>query len=134
MSPLHAVGRINSAYVGPYLLKQQVHFLKIHKGYYDILNVEMSASQEDIKSAYYSLSKLYHPDRNQGDKGSEVKFKAISEAYEALGNVQKRQAYDREILARSRTSAFNQPRGNPTKGAPFSTDKWYRNERSDMNE
>ncbi|NIW80799.1 MAG: molecular chaperone DnaJ, partial [Calditrichae bacterium] len=64
------------------------------RDYYEILNVSRNASQDEIKSAYRKLAMKYHPDRNQGNKDSEEKFKEVSEAYEVLSNSQKRQMYD----------------------------------------
>ena len=63
-------------------------------GYYDILGVNRDASQEEIKRAYRTMVKKYHPDTNQGDKQAEEKFKEITQAYEVLGDVEKRRQYD----------------------------------------
>lgn len=63
--------------------------------YYDLLGVSRSAKAEEIKKAYRKLAMKYHPDKNQGDKDSEKKFKEISEAYDVLKDEQKRAAYDR---------------------------------------
>ncbi len=63
--------------------------------YYDLLGVTKGASQDEIKKAYRKLAVKYHPDKNPDDDTSESKFKEISEAYEALSNPQKREAYDR---------------------------------------
>lgn len=65
-----------------------------YKDYYKILGVEKTASQADIKKAYRALAKKYHPDKNKGDKTAENKFKDISEAYEVLGDKDKRTQYD----------------------------------------
>jgi len=71
----------------------------MEKDYYSILGVERTASEDDIKKAYRSLSKRYHPDLQQGKsdeekKASEEKFKEINEAYSVLGDKEKRQQYD----------------------------------------
>src|SRR5262249_1188697 len=63
--------------------------------YYDAVGIARGASAEEIKKAYRSLAMKFHPDRNQGDKAAEHKFKEISEAYDVLKDDQKRAAYDR---------------------------------------
>ena len=63
--------------------------------YYDVLGVGRSASADEVKKAYRKLAMKYHPDRNQGDKDAEAKFKEISEAYEVLSDAGKREQYDR---------------------------------------
>lgn len=65
------------------------------KSYYEILGVEKTASESDIKSAYRKLAKQYHPDLNPGDAKAAEKFKEINEAYEALSDPNKRANYDR---------------------------------------
>src|SRR5258708_17934039 len=64
------------------------------RDYYEILSVARNANEEEIKKAFRKLARQYHPDINQ-DKGAEERFKEINEAYEVLGDAQKRQAYDR---------------------------------------
>jgi molecular chaperone DnaJ len=60
------------------------------KDYYQILGIPKSAEEREIKKAYKRLAMKYHPDRNQGDKTSEGKFKEIKEAYEILINEEKK--------------------------------------------
>src|SRR5205085_9238611 len=63
--------------------------------YYETLEVERTADDSGLKSAFRKLAMKWHPDRNPGDKTSELKFKEINEAYEVLKDPQKRAAYDR---------------------------------------
>lgn len=65
------------------------------KDYYSILGVSKTASAEEIKKKFRKLALKYHPDRNPGDEKAEAKFKEISEAYEVLGDSEKRAKYDR---------------------------------------
>lgn len=62
--------------------------------YYKILGVARNASQDEIKRAYRQLAVQHHPDKNDGDKASEERFKEISESYIILGDIPKRNAYD----------------------------------------
>src|SRR5215210_6540133 len=63
--------------------------------FYQVLGVARDASDEDIKKAYRKLAMTYHPDRNNGSKDAEEKFKQITEAYDVLRDAQKRAVYDR---------------------------------------
>lgn len=65
------------------------------RDYYELLGVSQDASESEIKTAYRKLAFKYHPDRNQDDPEAEAKFKEAAEAYEVLGNAEKRQTYDR---------------------------------------
>ena len=62
--------------------------------YYKILGVSEDADAKEIKAKYRKLAMKYHPDRNPDDKKAEEMFKAISEAYEILGDENKRKEYD----------------------------------------
>jgi molecular chaperone DnaJ len=65
------------------------------RDFYEILGVSKSATQEEIKKAYRKVAIQFHPDKNQGDKEAEEKFKEAAEAYEVLSNQEKRAHYDR---------------------------------------
>ena len=64
------------------------------RDYYEVLGINKSASSDQIKSAYRKLAVKYHPDKNQGDKSAEDKFKEASEAYHILSNSERKQNYD----------------------------------------
>jgi len=63
--------------------------------YYEVLEVERTASDGELKSAFRKLAMKWHPDRNPGDAAAELRFKEVAEAYEVLKDGQKRAAYDR---------------------------------------
>jgi molecular chaperone DnaJ len=65
------------------------------RDYYEILSVERTATEVEIKSAYRKQALKYHPDRNPGDKQAEERFKECAEAYAVLADGDKRAAYDR---------------------------------------
>jgi molecular chaperone DnaJ len=64
------------------------------RDYYEVLGVQKNATKDDIKKAYRKLAVQYHPDKNPGNREAEEKFKEATEAYEILGDDQKKQAYD----------------------------------------
>lgn len=65
------------------------------RDYYEVLGISKSAQDDEIKKAYRKLAMQFHPDKNQGNKDAEAKFKEINEAYEVLKDSSKRAAYDR---------------------------------------
>ena len=77
------------------------------RDYYEILGVGKSATPEEIKKAYRKVAIQYHPDKNQGNKEAEEKFKEAAEAYEVLSNDEKRAQYDRFGHARPGGGGFS---------------------------
>lgn len=76
------------------------------RDYYEVLGVPKTATVDDIKKAYRTLAKKYHPDLNPGDKSAEEKFKEVNEAYEVLSDEQKRKQYDQFGFAGDQASGF----------------------------
>ena len=81
------------------------------KDYYNILGIQKNASAEEIKKQFRKLALKYHPDRNPGDLKAEAKFKEISEAYEVLGDKDKRAKYDQFGKYWQQTGQSRQPGG-----------------------
>ncbi len=77
------------------------------KDLYQILGVSKTASEAEIKSAYRKLARKYHPDLNKDDKSAAEKFKEVSNAYDIIGNAEKRKKYDNnEIDADGKPTGF----------------------------
>ncbi len=70
-------------------------FMADKRDFYEVLGVDKSASPDEIKKAYRTLAKKYHPDLNPDNKEAEAKFKEVNEAYEILSDSQKKEKYDR---------------------------------------
>ena len=64
------------------------------RDYYEVLGISKNATEAEVKKAYRSLAKKYHPDVNPGDKEAEAKFKEVNEAYEVISDADKRAKYD----------------------------------------
>ncbi|XP_038162335.1 dnaJ (Hsp40) homolog, subfamily C, member 30b [Cyprinodon tularosa] len=94
---------------------EEAHLLHRSKtAYYDILKVSPSATQSQIKTAYYKQSFIYHPDKNLGSKEATERFSEISEAYSVLGNISLRRKYDRGILTQSDLQSPEKPSSKHT--------------------
>lgn len=65
-----------------------------YKDYYEILGIKKTATPDEVKKAYRSLAKKYHPDLHPDDKEAQDRFKQVNEAYEVLGDEEKRKKYD----------------------------------------
>src|SRR5579859_7191141 len=89
-----------------------------YRDYYKVLGVERGATEKEIKSAFRRLAQLYHPDKNPGDNRAEEKFKEINEAYEVLGDPQKRAKYDRLGASYAQWERSGHP------GAGFDFSQW----------
>ncbi|MCT6517796.1 MULTISPECIES: molecular chaperone DnaJ [Enterobacterales] len=89
------------------------------RDFYEVLGLSKTADEKEIKRAYKRLAMKYHPDRNQGDKDSEAKFKEIKEAYEILSDAQKRAAYDQYGHAAFEQGGFGGQGGGFGGGADF---------------
>lgn len=90
-----------------------------YKDYYKVLGVEKTATAEEIKKKYRKLAVQFHPDKNQGNKAAEDKFKEISEAYEVLGDSKKRKKYDDIGQDWNQYRQSSDPRQQKGSGADF---------------
>ena len=85
------------------------------KRYYEMLGCKQTDSEDTLRKAYRQLAKKYHPDLNPGDKVAEAKMREIGEAWEILGNADKRKQYDLEISGAAKQGPFvtsTAPRSN----------------------
>src|SRR5918911_5428955 len=91
-----------------------------NKDFYAVLGVSASASQDEIKKQYRKLAARYHPDKNPNDAKAADRFKEISEAYQVIGDAEKRKQYDqmRQLGAFGGFGGFGGARGGARPGAP----------------
>lgn len=102
------------------------------KDYYYILGVNRDASKQEIKKAYWKLSKKFHPDHNDGDKFFEERFKDINEAYETLIDDSKRNIYNLKFQNNPNQS-FDSYYSNTRKDYSTNKNKENKNESSNSN-
>jgi curved DNA-binding protein len=105
-----------------------------YKDYYKILGVPKTADEKAIKSAFRKLAQQHHPDKNPGNKTAEDKFKEINEAYEVLGDPQKRTRYDQLGSSYGQWERAGRPGGGFDWGAWGAGPSGTRVEYQDLNE
>lgn len=96
--------------------KRHFHKSLISFSHYDTLGIPSTASQSEVKDAFYRLSKQLHPDRNPDSPNAAEKFKLVSAAYEVIGNPENRRKYDGELrpeLRRRESRDFGDPESGP---------------------
>ena len=94
------------------------------KDYYKSLGVPRTASSDDIRKAFRKLAREYHPDVAKDKKNAEEKFKEINEAYEVLGDADKRKKYD-TLGADWKNGGFRPPPGGGAGGQAYKTYTWH---------
>ena len=85
--------------------------MSVKRDYYEILGLKRGSSAAEIKNAFRSLARKYHPDKNQGNSESEIKFKEVQEAYAILSDPNEKRKYD--------TYGHNRPGGSPFGSSGF---------------
>ena len=98
------------------------------KDYYATLGVPKTASEKEVKQAFRKLARKFHPDVNPNNKSAESKFKEINEAYEVIGDPEKRRKYD-ELGSNWKAYEQAQRAGGAGAGSPFDTSPWNVNTR-----
>src|SRR5262245_42340010 len=89
------------------------------RAYYEILGVARTTKEEEIKKAYRKLARKYHPDLNPNNKQAEERFKQIQEAYEVLGDTEKRRRFDQLGANWKNGAEFTPPPGWGGPGGGF---------------
>ena len=93
------------------------------KDYYKILNIDKNSSQEDIKKSFRKLSMKYHPDKNNGE---DSKMKEITEAYNIIGDTNKKKRYDLEQNMPNPEDIINANLINKLKKSDFFNDSYFK--------
>src|SRR5919198_213887 len=94
-----------------------------NKDFYAVLGVSASASQDEIKKQYRKLAARYHPDKNPNDAKAADRFKEISEAYQVLGDAERRKQYD-QMRQLGAFGGFGARGGGPPPGAGAGGFSW----------
>lgn len=87
----------------------------VREDYYQLLDVEPTASKQELRAAYWRVAKRYHPDRNAGNPAAEERFKLIVEAWRTLGDEEKRRDYDGWLERHQRYAHMPELAGMPQK-------------------
>lgn len=87
--------------------------------YYKILGVDRNIPQKDVRRAFLKRAKQFHPDLHPDDPKAKAKFQALNEAYEVIGDPEKRKKYDQYGQNWKEADAFNQAGGNAGGGTEF---------------
>ena len=93
------------------------------KDYYATLGVAKTATEKEIKQAFRKMARKYHPDVNPGDKSAETRFKEINEAYEVIGDPEKRKKYD-ELGSNWKMYEQARQRRRRVRPEPWATRRW----------
>src|SRR5579862_9486834 len=90
-----------------------------NKDFYEVMGVPASATQDEIKKQYRKLAAKHHPDKNHNDPKAAERFKEISEAFQVLGDPEKRKQYDQMRTLGAFGNGFRGAGGAPRGGSPF---------------
>ncbi|GAA0078108.1 hypothetical protein UT300005_24860 [Clostridium sp. CTA-5] len=105
------------------------------KNYYKILGVSESANKDEIKKAFRTLAKKYHPDKNKDNKDAIEMFQQINEAYEILGNESAREEYDKKLNQHNSNSKKNDGKNSSKKSQAKSKENFNKGDAlNDLNQ
>ncbi|KAI0342560.1 DnaJ-domain-containing protein [Trametopsis cervina] len=107
--------------------QRHLHSSSSRRSHYDTLSIPKHASRSQVKSSFYKLSKIYHPDVTK-DPGAKDKFQKVSEAYAVLGDERKRRAYDRTLVSADTGRHRHPTPASAYPGAPSSSHWAYGHE------